>query len=507
MGATVTSFYFLCFLAGLLLLYYIVPKSIQWIVLLGGSISYYLLSGNGILIVYPLIGCFVAYYGAILISKSEKPRLFMLITVGLLIGTLFVLKYVNFISNTVNGIAGWFGAENILPTTSFLIPLGISFYTFTILGYVLDVYNKITPVQTNYFKFLCFGMYFAPVLSGPIMKYREDSEQFFVPHKLDYKNITFGAQRVLWGFFKTIVVSERTKIIADAVYNNPAEYQGIFVVLATVCYAFTLYANFSGCMDIVLGISEMFGLVLPENFSTPFLAKNISDYWRRWHITLGVWMKEYVFYPLLRTGFFTSLQKKMKEKFGKKKGKQYTTFIAMFILWFTVGVWHGGDWKYVIGSGLLHWLYIVLGEITLEPVTKGLERLKIDPKAKWIDVLRVVRTFSLACLGFVFFRANSFNDAIILIKNTFSSFNVGRLFTGDIFNMGIDVIEFVIMLVSLGVMIFISCLGQTESVRERISKKKLPVRWIIWYALLFGTILLGYYGPGFSASEFIYQGF
>lgn len=507
MGATVTSFYFLCFLAGLLLLYYIVPKSIQWVVLMAGSIAYYLLSGNGILIIYPLLGSFVAFFGAYMISKDDKPKVYLFLTVTLLIGTLFVLKYVNFISNTVNGIVGWFKVEPVLPTTSFLIPLGISFYTFTILGYVIDVYNKITPVQSNYFKFLTFGMYFAPVLSGPIMKYREDGEQFFKPHKLEYRNITFGAQRVLWGFFKTIVVSERTKLIADTVYNNPTEYQGVFVFLATFCYAFTLYSNFSGCMDIVLGISEMFALKLPENFSTPFLAKNISDYWRRWHITLGVWMKEYVFYPLLRTGFFSSLQKKMKDRFGKKKGKQYTTFFAMFILWFTVGVWHGGDWKYVVGSGLLHWFYIVMGELTLEPVTKILTKVHIDPKARWVDALRVMRTFLLACLGFVFFRANSFNDALILIKNAFSSFNVLRLFSMDIFNMGIDPIEFTIMLVSLALMIFISVMGQNGSVRDKISKKKLPVRWIIWYALLFYTILLGYYGPGFSASEFIYQGF
>lgn len=507
MGVTVTSFYFLCFLAGALLLYYVVPKKIQWCVLLLAGISYYLLSGNGVLIAYPILGCLVAWGGAYAVSKFQKPKLYLTLTVALLIGTLFVLKYVNFISNTVNAIGECFGKESILPTTSFLVPLGISFYTFTILGYVIDVYNRISPVQTNYFKFLTFGMYFAPILSGPIMKYREDGEQFFKPHYVNYHNLTFGAQRILWGFFKTIVISERTKLIADTVYNNPSSYYGIWVILATVCYAFTLYTNFSGCMDIVIGISQMFDLILPENFDTPFFAKTISEYWRRWHITLGVWMKEYVFYPLLRTKGFGSLQKRMKNRFGKKTGKMLTTFIAMFILWFTVGIWHGGDWKYVIGSGLLHWLYIVLGEVLMEPVTKLLTKIHINPQSKWLDVLRIVRTFTLACIGFVFFRANSFSDACLLIKNTFALGNIKELFTSQLFSMGLDWIEFVIMIVSLGVMTVVSVMSTKGSVRERIASRKLPIRWLIWYALLFYTILLGYYGPGFSASEFIYQGF
>lgn len=508
MQASLTSFYFLCFLAVVILLYYVIPKKLQWGVLLTASIAYYLLSGNGILILYPVLGCLVAYAGTLAIERSSKRKLAFGITLLLLLGTLFALKYVNFIINTVNALVGIFNPPfGALPNTSFAVPLGISFYTFTILGYVIDVYNKITEAQKNYFKLLCFGMYFPTVLSGPIMKYREDSEQFFTAHKVNYDNLCLGAQRILWGFFKTIVISERMRVIVDTVYDNPSDYTGIYVIFATICYAFELYTNFSGAMDIVLGISQMLGLRLPENFETPFFSQTVSEYWRKWHITLGVWMKEYVFYPLLRTGWMVKVMSKSKEKFGKKKGKMLATFLAMFILWFTVGVWHGGDWKYVIGSGLLHWLYIVSEEAT-EPFFNSLwAKLKVNPKSKVLVCIRVVRTFLLVCIGFIFFRANTFSQALLLIKNIFGGFGFVQFVTGGIFTLGLDPIEAVIALVSLGILICVSALCQKQSVRERISTKPLALRWIIWYALLFYTILLGYYGPGFSAAEFIYQGF
>lgn len=517
MEPTLTSFYFLCFLTAVILLYYLIPQRFQWIILLLGSIAYYLLSGNGVLIAYPLISSIIIWGFACLISKRKsegyQPKILILSGVIISLLPLFILKYINFLINTINGLAvmpSCFGGEPIfcIPNTRWLLPLGISFYTFTMLGYLIDVYNGIAAPQKNLFKFLTFGMYFPTILSGPIMKYREDGEQFFTPHKLDYRNLTFGAQRILWGFFKALVISERAKQIVNSIYDSPGEYRGFYVIIGTFCYAIELYTNFSGGMDIVLGISEMLGLRLPENFERPFFTKTISEYWRRWHITLGVWMKEYVFYPLLRTAFLVNLQKRWKKHFGKKLGKLFSTFVAMFILWFTVGIWHGGDWKYVIGSGLLHWLYIVFGQIVEEPFDRLMTKLGLNSKAGWLDVLRVIRTLLLVCLGFVFFRASSVSDAVKLIVSGFSEFNPEILIDGSIFNLGLNWVEFVIFAVSLALLITVSAI-QTKrgSVRELISKLILPIRWLLWFALLFFTILMAYYGPGYSAQEFIYQGF
>lgn len=509
----ITSFYFLCFFAGILILYYLIPKKYQWGLLLICSAAYYLLSGNGILILYPVVSVSACYAGIRLLADApaeavKRRKVILALTILVNIGILAVLKYVNFGIYTIDGIAGLFGASRtLIQSVDFLIPLGVSFYTFSLLGYVIDVYYGIAKPQNNYLKLMLYGMYFPAIISGPILKYREHGEQFFKPHAFDYRQVTRGLQRMVWGFFKKLVIAERIGMLVDTVYGSYTEYPGAFIWTATVCYAFQLYTDFSGCMDIVIGMSESLGILLPENFRTPFFAQSIAEYWRRWHITLGVWMKEYVFYPVLRTKFITDLNRSWREKFGKKRGKQYATFAAMFILWLTVGIWHGGDWKFVIGSGLLHWFYIVMEELLAPPCARLMERCHIDQKSRAIGILRIVRTFFLVCIGDLFFRAASVGDAFAMLKGAVSVWNPHILWNGELFGLGLDVTETVIAAASILALWIVSLLQRSGSVRDRIADKPLPVRWFIWYVLLFAVILLGCYGPGYSAGEFIYQGF
>ncbi len=514
---SVTSFYFLCFFALVLVIYYTVPLIFkgkgQWQVLLIASVTYYLLSGNGVLILYPLAASFVTWGLLALLSRLDenqtgKRRIILALELAALLGVLAVLKYFRLIN-----------LGNIVT------PLGLSFYTFILLGYFIEVYNGISKAQKSFLKTALYGMYFPVMISGPIFNTRESGDQFFERHEFDYRNVTFGVQRMLWGFFKELVISERLALIVNSVYNNDTQYPGIYIWIATVAFALQLYTNFSGCMDIVIGISETFGIVLPENFKTPFFAKNISEYWRRWHATLGVWMKNNVFYPLLRTKAFLGLGKFMKDKLGKKKGKQYTTYIAMFILWLSVGLWHGGAMKYVIGSGLLHWAYIVLGELTLPFFTRLFaDKLHMNLKSKAADAFRVVRTFFFVCIGDLFFRSDSVSHALRMLKEGVQTFNIQVLWNGSLLELGLDIIEWGILIVSLIILCVVSVLqyrmeqcaeGTIEvpalkgfnSVRELIAYKKLPVRWLIYIALLFYCILLAEYGPGYSAAEFIYKDF
>ena len=509
----ITSFYFLCFFAVILILYYLIPKKLQWGLLLICSVAYYLLSGNGMLILYPVVSVTACYAGIRLLAAAPaedtgRRRGILIFTVLVNIGILVVLKYVNFGIYTIDGIAKLFGSSAaLIRSVDFLIPLGVSFYTFSLLGYVIDVYYGIAKPQGNYLKLMLYGMYFPAIISGPILKYREHGEQFFEPHSFDYQRVTRGLQRMAWGFFKKLVIAERLGVLVDTVYGSYRDYPGAYIWVATVCYAFQLYTDFSGCMDIVLGMSESLGIILPENFQTPFFAGSIAEYWRRWHITLGVWMKEYVFYPVLRTGFFTNLNKSWREKFGKKKGKQYATFAAMFILWLTVGIWHGGDWKFVIGSGLLHWFYIVMEELLAPPCERIMEKCRINPKGRAVGVVRIVRTFFLVCIGDLFFRAASEGDAFAMLRRAAAVWNPYVLWNGALLELGLDRVEAVIAIGSLLLLYLVSLLQRTGSVRDRIGRLVLPVRWVIWYALLFSVILLGCYGPGYSAGEFIYQGF
>lgn len=507
----ITSFYFLCFFAGILFIYYIMPKKLQWIFLLLCSIAYYLITDNGMLILYPIFSLAVCYAGIRVISATEdgrKKKVALIAVIALNIGILVLLKYINFGIYTVNGIAKFMGHKgNLLHRLRLLAPLGVSFYTFSLLGYVVDVYYGIAGVQRNPGKLALYGMYFPAVISGPILKYRECGEQFFEPHQFDYNRVTRGMQRMLWGLFKKLVIAERLGVVVNTVYGEYASYPGAYIWVATIFYAFQLYTDFSGCMDIVLGMSESLGLILPENFNTPFFSKSISEYWRRWHITLGVWMKDYVFYPLLRTGFFTRLNKSWKKKFGKKRGKQFATFVAMFILWFAVGIWHGGAWKYVIGSGLLHWFYIVMEELLEEPCARIMERLHIDSGGRIIGAIRIIRTFFLVCIGDLFFRSKNVPTAVAMLKAAVMTWNPNILWNGDILGLGLSLPELIIVMFSLAILLLVSLLQQKGSVRDMIAAHKLPLRWLIWYALLFWVILFGCYGPEFSDAEFIYQGF
>lgn len=486
----ITSFAFLCFYSILLILYYALPGQFQWILLLAGSVLFYVFSGNPYLLFFPVLAVFCSYLCTLWMEKAAAPqgkKAALILDLAVLLGTLLGWKYMHFGGNI-------------------LVPIGLSFYTFALAGYGIDVYNGIAPRQKNLLKLALYGMYFPLMVSGPILLYRNDGEQFFKPHLLDYRKVTRGMQRMLWGFMKKLVISERCAMAANAVFDHYGEYRGTMIWVGILLFTFQLYTDFSGCMDIVLGLSESLGIALPENFQTPFFAKNISEYWRRWHITLGIWMKEYVFYPLLRTELFTKLGKFLRKKCGKKQGKQLATIAAMFVLWLTVGLWHGGEFKYVIGSGLLHWFYISFGMLTLPFWAKLFGRLSIPMEGKWQDRFRILRTFLLVNIGNTFFRAASSADALHMLGRIFPFGRQDwRLPPGDL--LGQDAAEWIILLAALLTVLTVSVLQQSGSVRDRIASGPLPLRWGIWMGLLFFVILFGSYGPGYSSAAFIYQGF
>lgn len=491
---SITSFSFLCLFAVSLLLYYVIPKKAQWSFLLLLSAGYFLTSdgvkaGGWYLILYPLAAVAAVYFAALTIDSTKeqkKKRAALICAVIFCVALLCTLKF--------------FGL-------GLLVPMGISFYTLTLLGYLFDVYYEIGPVQRNYAKLFLFGCYFPTMISGPILKYGEMEKQMYESRRFDYRRVTFGMQRMILGFLKKLVISERLALIANEVFNNYQSYSGLSIWAGAAAFTFQLYTDFDGCMDIVLGLSECFGIRLPENFSAPFLARSISEYWRRWHISLGNWLKDYLFYPLLRTKFFMTLPKKLKDRAGKKRAKQITTFSAMFILWFTIGYWHGGTWNFIIGSGLLHWFYIVSGEL-MEPLfVKWRTFFHVDTENKWFILFQRVRTFVLVMLGLIFFRNTQVSDAVYMIGRGFSGPGTELFASGVLSGIGMDWIECAIVLVSLLFTSWISVKSQKEDLREKLASVPLVLRWAILYALIFYVILLGKYGPGYSASEFIYQNF
>ena len=507
----ITSFLFLLFFAVSVILYYSIPKRCQWPFLLLISVIYFLASGSVLLILYPLASITVTYFGTKWMEqeKDRKRRKWGLsLVVVCNLGILVVLKYLNLGVYTYNALASRLMEElALLHTLRFLIPLGVSFYTLSILSYVFDVYYEIAPAEKNWAKLFLYGIYFPVMISGPILRYKDIKEDLFGQHKLEYSNVTKGLQRILWGFFKVLVISERLALIVSTVYDHFEIYEGFYIVIATLCFTLQLYTNFSGSMDIVNGVSQVFGIALPENFQTPFFSKSIQEFWRRWHMTLGAWLKDYVFYPLLRTNFFMELPGKLKPRYGKKTAKKITTFSAMFILWATVGLWHGGAWKYIIGSGILQWIYIVFGEL-LEPVWIKLRNLfRVKKETKWFAVFQMIRTFLLMSFAFLFFNADSFTTGLTMCGSILTTWNPEILWNGSLLQLGLELKDWIILVISLLLLWMVSLMQKKSSVRDWLAGKNIVIRWALLYMLLFWVILMGNYGPGYNAAEFIYQGF
>ena len=361
-----TSFIYVIFLAICGILYYVLPKKMQWIVLLIASLAFYV-SIAQILVLYMLATTLIVYLSAMAIQrhkddfKSKKSALdkaerkalkektkakqkrILTATVVVTIGVLAALKYCNFFGSIVNGIVSIFSATALVPVFKIALPLGISYYTLMSVSYIVDVYRGTIKAEKNYFRLLLFVSYFPHIMEGPFDRYDKLDAQFREPHSLDYDVIKNGALLIIYGLFKKLVIADRAGLIVSGIFDSQSA-GGTSIFVGMLVYTLQLYADFSGCIDIVSGTSQMFGINVAENFRQPFFSHSINEFWRRWHITLGLWLKEYVFYPV-------SLSKNFKnfDKFVKKhvKNDYLTKMIpaayALFFVWFCNGIWHGAS--------------------------------------------------------------------------------------------------------------------------------------------------------------------
>lgn len=504
---TITSFYFLCFICVGALLYYLVQERFQWMVLLAMSVAYYTLSQSVLALIYPALTVLTVYLCALKIAGTDNKGIKkLMLWTGCLV-SLALLIFVKYIPKSLFGITE--ECAGPLGGIFALVPLGISFYTFSLLGYLFDVYYEMGEADKNIAKVATFGMLFPNMTSGPIMRYTDIKESLFGGHRFTYEGFTKGCQRILWGFFEKLVIAERVAQISDEIFGNYENYSGLYILIGMVAFTLQLYTDFIGCMDIVIGIAEALGIKMPENFKRPFMSRTIQEFWQRWHITLGTWLKNYLFYPLLRTDAFMKLPKVLKDKVGKKAAKKITTYLAMFILWTVIGTWHGGAWHYVIGVGILQWAFIIIEEL-LEPVgNKVIAKLGMKKDTAFIIALDRIRVFVLMTIAFALFRATTIVDMLKMTGRIFTSEGWKPVISEGLF-VGMEWYEWILLIVSLVIFILVQNIAEkndSKTVRELIALKALPIRWGIWIALFMWVVLLGWYGPGFSAAEFIYQGF
>lgn len=287
---SLTSISFIVFLAIIFLLYYTVFRKKQWVILLIGSIVFLVLScSEPYVLLYVLYGFLVTYFGAILIDKCQnekKRKIVRTVFIILALLTLLVLKYTNLFGVTIEFISKLFSGDFSWNMLYFLVPVGISYYTIISIGYLIDVYRKTYEPQKNPFKYLLFMIFFPQMTSGPFNRYQDMQEKLYSEHKFEFKNFTLGILRITWGFFKVLVISESMGTICNTIYQDLDTYTGFYILVAACFYTIQLYSNFSGCIDIALGTSKLFDIKMPENFDGPFFSKTMSEFWRRWHITL-----------------------------------------------------------------------------------------------------------------------------------------------------------------------------------------------------------------------------
>ena len=518
---SITSFYFLLLVAIGIIVYYVVPKKVQWMVLLALSLVFYYYAATPYTIGYLITSTFLAYISTLWIDKKRKKEgreakgLLALAIIPLVINILiwFVVKGGGLWIPIISKINGWhyFSRLDKLANVQLIASLGMGYYTLQVLGYIIDCYwENITP-QKNPLKLFLFVAYFPQLTTGPISRYNQ-LNTLYEQHKFVYKNLAFGAQRVLWGFVKKLVLAERIGTILSAINADPGKYVGFYSWIVILLYPIQMYADFSGCMDVVLGISEMFGIKLAENFNNPFLARTSQEFWQRWHITLGTWAKDYVLYPLLKSKPMIKFGRSARKKFGKKTGKFLVNLVGMFILWMVMGIWHGG-WKYIIGVSLWYWVILMLGDLCAPLFKKVTTQLEMKTDCFAWHLFQSTRTYIIYAVGASFFSFGvtgaiyRLKDAlkVILIKDYA---NPWIFFDQSVLNLGVTWGDINLIIFITVLLILVAALREKFGyARSWIQKQSFVFRWILWIGLFVLVIIYGKYGPGYDASLFIYQGF
>lgn len=387
------------------------------------------------------------------------------------------------------------------------VPLGISYYTMSLIGYMADVYWRKEKAEHNYFSLLLFAVYFPKILEGPISKHRLVAEQLKEGRAFDYRRFCFGLQRVLWGYFKKLVIADRLNILVSNVFTDYENYHGAVFVVAAIFGAFQLYCDFSGCMDIALGISEIFGITIEENFNRPFFSKTAAEFWRRWHITLGVWFKDYIYMPLVISPRLMNISGKIRKKFGKREGKAFITIIPLMTVWILTGVWHGTGWNYVVWG--LYWGSIIIISTVWEPELMKLPQLlHLNTETRMWRLFQTLRTFCLFVGSRLLTLPADLSITWYVLKRITRKFAPWELLDGTLYTLGLERPEFILVILALLLLYYVSKKEEEGvSLRARIAKLPVAYRWAVYYGTILAVMIFGIYGAGYNAGAFVYMNY
>lgn len=518
---TITSFSFFVFVAVGVSVYYILPKAFQWAELLIFSIIFYVLAATPNTFAYVMVSTALVWYVTNGIEddrekngewlENQRWRRWVVLAISVNVVLWFVFKGRRFITSTQWILGKWFPVIASLKMPEYVAALGMGYYTLQLIGYTLDCYWGNEKAQRNPLKLLLFACFFPQMITGPISRY-EQLQGLYERHRLSYINIAHGTQRILWGLFKKLVLAERCGVIVDGIWSDFTTYNGLYTWVALLLYPIQMYADFSGCMDIVIGVAELFDIKLTENFNNPFFSRTSQEFWQRWHISLGNWAKDYVLYPVLKSAWMIRLGKFLRNRFGKNIGKFLATAVGMFVLWMVMGIWHGA-YKYILGVSLWYWTILMLGALTRPYTDKLVANWGFKTESFGWRLFQSIRTYFIYAIGAVFFRASGIHMAIRFFKAVLATFraniwNPWIFFDGSVLNLGITHKDLNIMIISVVVLLVVAVLREKYGyARCWVDQQSVGLRWSIYFLLLFAVLIFGEYGPGYEASEFIYGQF
>lgn len=463
-----------------LVMYYTVPVSKRWTILLVANAAFYIFFYKTGWWIF-LVTIVTSYLLAVGIEKVQGTCRKLLLIIGI-IG--LVLPWL--LTKNVNFFGSLLGQD----TLSWIAPIGISFYTLQIIAYEVDVYTGKIESQKNIFKYALFISFFPQILQGPIPRYEQLNEQLIEGHKFDERKVVQGFCYILWGFFLKLVIADKAAVFVNTVFNNYPAYTGVYIWVASFLFSIQLYADFLACTSLAQGVAKLFGIELSDNFRQPYFATSIKEFWRRWHISLSTWLRDYVYIPLG----------------GNRKGK-FRKYVNLVITFLLSGIWHGSGFQFIFW-GLLHAGYQIVGEFTSKARENIYLFFKIDSESKVKKQFRQIVTFLFVNWAWIIFRADNLSRGLSLIKHMFWEVNPWVLLNDRIFTLGLDGKEFLVLMVGITLLFVVGRLHENGiSVSNRILNQRLPIRWGIYILTIIGIMIFGTYGFGFDTQDFIYGGF
>ena len=485
---------FLIFFPIVLFVYFLIPRKVRYIWLLITSYYFYM-SWNPKYAILIAVSTVITYASGVLMGRlgtgsqetiKEKKKWIVAISFITNIGILFFFKYFDFVLVYVNQVLDAFHIQMIQKPFDVLLPVGISFYTFQALSYTMDVYRGDMEPERNIFKYALFVSFFPQLVAGPIERstnLMKQVQQVHTFHLWNYERITGGLALMLWGYFMKMVIADRLAILVDFVFGNYSQFGGVILLVAAIFFAFQIYCDFGSYSLIAMGSAKIMGFSLMENFNTPYFSQSIKEFWRRWHISLSGWFRDYLYIPLGGN--------------RKGRGRKYLNLMITFLV---SGLWHGANFTFIVWGGL-HGLYQIIGDL-MEPVRKRYIKKEILP----YRLCRGIITFALVDFAWIFFRSNSLRDSALFIWNMIRYMDFSLLWNGSLYTLGLNQTEFWIAMISLVVLLIVDVIRYKKDTQlyEYLNTKMLPLRWGVYIFLIVAIYVFGIYGFAYDAAQFYY---